>query len=53
MAVRTGIAWSNLTSHQKVALRNPCYLANETTHPRFGRRLLLGSIVLTVNAGYE
>lgn len=42
-----------MTPAQKIALRWPCYLAVETSHPRYGRVVPLGSLVLTVNAGYE
>lgn len=38
---------------QKLALAHVALLAEETAHPRFGRRAPLGTIVLTVNAGYE
>lgn len=38
---------------REVALSNPCYLAEECANPAYGRRGPLGTIVLTVNAGYE
>lgn len=38
---------------QLTALRNVCYLAEETAHPRFARFIISGSVVLTVNSGYE
>lgn len=37
----------------RTALATPCLLAEETMHPRYGRGTKAGSIVLTVNAGYE
>lgn len=45
-----------MTPEQRTALENPCYLAAETVHQRYGfgsrvaRRV---AVVLTVNAGYE
>jgi hypothetical protein len=38
---------------QDVAQRNPCFLAEETMHKRFVHRHPLGSVVLTINSGYE
>jgi hypothetical protein len=38
---------------QATALRHPCLLAEETAHPRFGHVLSIGTLVLTVNSGYE
>jgi hypothetical protein len=35
------------------ALKFPCYFAVETVQPRFAHRLALGSLILTVNSGYE
>lgn len=42
-----------MTAEQRRALRFVCLLAEECAHPRFGTRTPLGSVVLTVNAGYE
>lgn len=42
-----------MTGAQRTALAHVALLAEETAHPRFARRTPLGSIVLTVNAGYE
>lgn len=42
-----------MTDWQDIALSHFCLLAEETAHPRFGHRLAHGSLVLTVNAGYE
>ena len=42
-----------LTRAQRVALSRPCLLAEECMHPRFGATTALGSVVLTVNTGYE
>jgi hypothetical protein len=39
--------------YQATALRFPCYLAEETARPRFGHAELYGSLVLSVNSGYE
>lgn len=39
--------------HQRVAIENTCLIAEETSHPRFGHRLSRGSLVFTVNTGYE
>lgn len=46
---------SRMTQQQRVAMAHPCYLAEETAHPRFGRRARDGkaTILLTINAGYE
>lgn len=38
---------------QEIAIGFPCLLAEETAHPRFGHVVPGGSLVLTVNAGYE
>lgn len=43
----------DLTRQQKIALRNPTLLAEECAHPRFATETALGSIVLTINTGYE
>jgi hypothetical protein len=42
-----------VTPAQLTAIRNVALLAEECAHPRFGRRTPLGTIVLTINAGYE
>lgn len=42
-----------MNAAQKTARRHYCLLAEETIHPRFGRLVPLGTVVLTVNAGYE
>ena len=39
--------------YQQTALQFPCYLAEETARPRFGHSELFGSVVLSVNSGYE
>ena len=45
---------THMNQQQKTAFENPCLLAEETAHPRFGIRLIGGvSVVLTVNTGYE
>jgi hypothetical protein len=45
--------WDQLTQPQRIALRHPCLLAEETAHPRYSSVGPLGSLVLTVNTGYE
>jgi len=45
--------WDQLTQPQRTALRHPCLLAEETAHPRFATDGALGSLILTVNTGYE
>lgn len=45
--------WDQLTQPQRVALRHPCLLAEETAHPRFTTDGPLGSLILMVNTGYE
>lgn len=42
-----------MTTQQRTALEHVCLLAEECLHLRFGVRTPLGSVVLTVNAGYE
>ena len=42
-----------MTPAQAIALEYPCLLAEETAHPRYGQVVPLGTIVLTVNSGYE
>ena len=39
--------------YQRIALRFPCLLAEEVMHPRFAHFEALGSVVLTINTGYE
>lgn len=43
----------SMTDWQAVALKHPCYLGEETARPRFAHADVLGSIVLSVNSGYE
>ena len=40
-------------NYQRTALKFICYLAEETAHPRFAHALPDGSLVLTINSGYE
>ena len=47
------ITWDDLTPFQKVALRNVCFLAEETAHPRFFHQLGLGTLIISVNSGDE
>lgn len=35
------------------ALKHPCLLAEETMHPRFRTLGVFGSLIVTVNTGYE
>jgi len=42
-----------LTPWQITAITHPALLAEETAHPRFGHVLTTGTLVLSVNAGYE
>lgn len=42
-----------MTRAQQIALRHIALLAEECAHPRFASQTALGSVVLTVNAGYE
>jgi hypothetical protein len=44
---------STMTEWQQTAFAHPCRLAEETAHPRFQHRTALGSVVLTINYGYE
>lgn len=44
---------SEARSWRERALKHHCRLAIETTHPRFGHRDGLYTIVLTVNSGHE
>jgi hypothetical protein len=41
------------TPAQAVAVEHVCLLAEECAHPRFGYVLPLGTLNLTINAGYE
>lgn len=38
---------------QRIALRHPALIAEECAHPRYGSRTALGTVVLTINTGYE
>lgn len=42
-----------MTRAQETAREHVCLLAEETAHPRFGWAMATGSIVLTINSGYE
>ncbi len=42
-----------MNRHHEIALHNPCLLAEETTLPMYSYFIPTGSIVLTVNSGYE
>jgi hypothetical protein len=47
------MTWRDLTGSQRMALQHPALIAEECAHPRYARRTGLGTVVLTVNAGYE
>jgi hypothetical protein len=42
-----------MTNWQKIALAHPCLHAIETTHPRFGHVAKDGTVLVTINTGYE
>lgn len=42
-----------MTEQQRIALENVALIAEECARPRHAKRTPLGSLVLTVNAGYE
>lgn len=41
------------TAMQRIAIEHPCLLAEETMHPRFGLATRSGTIIVTINSGYE
>jgi len=42
-----------MTGWQSIAITHPALLAEECVHPRFAHALVNGTLVLSVNAGYE
>ena len=42
-----------VTEQQRTALEQPALIAEECMMPRYGRQGPLGSVVLTVNSGYQ
>jgi hypothetical protein len=42
-----------VTEQQRTALAHIALIAEECAHPRFAQRMPMGTLVLTVNAGYE
>lgn len=42
-----------LSAWQRAAIENPALLAEETAYPRLGHLVAAGTLVLSVNAGYE
>ena len=38
---------------QRIALEHPCLLAEETMHARYFQKRPLGTVIVTVNTGYE
>ncbi len=41
------------THAHRIALAYPCLLAEETAHERYAAQHEFGTVVLSVNAGYE
>lgn len=41
------------TPQQQKALDRPCLLAEETMHARYFAETALGTVILTINTGYE
>lgn len=41
------------TRQQRAALKHPCLLAEETMHQRYFSQGTLGTVILTINTGYE
>ena len=42
-----------MNTHQQAALKYHCRFAFEVTNPRLSYLTLVGSVVLSVNSGYE
>jgi len=42
-----------MTNQQRIAREHVALIAEECAHPRYARRTPLGTVVVTVNAGYE
>jgi hypothetical protein len=42
-----------LSEQQRIALAHPCLLPEETLHPRFRLLTRSGSVILTINSGFE
>lgn len=42
-----------MTDYQETALRFPCYFAIETAQPRLSHAVEGGTLVLSINTGYE
>ena len=42
-----------MLQHQKMAIENPCYAAEECVDPRFCYSDGFGFVVLTANSGFE
>lgn len=47
------MTWDDLTAYQKAALLAPCLLAEETAHGRYAHVEPFGTVIVTVNTGYE
>lgn len=44
---------SKVTREQLIALKAPALIAEDCTLPRYGKTTALGTLVLTVNTGFE
>jgi hypothetical protein len=42
-----------MTGWQLTAISHPALLAEECAHPRFGHQTVTGTVVLSVNSGFE
>lgn len=43
----------SFTPQQRGALKRPCLLAEETMQERYFTKSALGTVILTINTGYE
>jgi hypothetical protein len=44
---------TDLTKQQRKAIEHPCLLAEETMHQRYFAETALGTVIVTINTGYE
>lgn len=42
-----------MTAQQRTALRRPALIAEECAHPRYRNRTRSGTVIITVDSGYE
>ena len=42
-----------MTKQQRRAIEHPCLLAEETMHQRYFTETALGTVILSINTGYE